>query len=1697
MDDLPLPYFFPEAMRVAKRLSERERQRGITERDRDFLRNLFFANASGRKAQSPVMIAERLLLSADTENPMELAGAFMMSSEGSYTPAFFYGPETGLEKFDSSEQLLSEIAGRLRDPEKRTALLNYLSIDQRAHVHFDQHASLRRELIEGNVFDEQQAAIEHYQGLNVQAMRDELCKLPSMKTLLDQLLAATFRTSFPGLDQRKTRAFFYAPGPSPSDSEHLADSRPLGDALLQFYRQQSWPVGLRRDFLNPALAMAAQGSSDRTRHQALWETGVKDAARQLLTFIRNALEAYWNTDMRPEQSRRVFFAQAMSDKCRVDLLFKRQQDTLSAQQWQPLSALYLPVQPQHSLRIEKARLWEYYPHYVELASTLIIGNNHDTYLYTQSKGLQVLKDYDDLQATLKSMAQAAGHEDDFYNFLALDERARFIGFKHPQFSPVDIHSPVFKTLLESIIDKQQQNLVYALDIYRRSQGTINVYALFDHGLDIRAMIDQRLLALDVKGRWSTLVESPKVPVEKARLLIQQLRSIDLALQRDLTPATRLGTLIVDQLKTRLSARNIGHLNPETLYINRYTSKANNEERRVPVSTQRLSAHCMARMLGEAQAIPESLEYGVYGPRTRGQATRIAQISIAQLNSLVDQSLISLTPEAIGQTLRTHLETLNPKLVHAMSSGVLEESRLRLLDKTLKASDIAILNTVLDPDRTDRDSRESLNGFTPDAFMLSLITAGESTLMRLANCFLLTERGGLDFNHSGRALLWTPAHGLEPFASISLVRDELDKRLRHPAQRLSLLENLNIRERKHHQDYRLGPFQLIQGPVLQKCQQSWAEQYVGQRSRILARKTNARSLWDAQVSGPENNVQRAINLARLSEVRLSLPDGLGAAPPREQRRQAEFLEQYRLATESGRDYLDGFYPLQERVRDRLNEQLVDYSLFAGDVEIALKLALEDQHLGLLDFAMSPASLQETSFNVVSSAPGLTEAVIRQMLSQLKIGDDYHTYVNERLTPGKPGVEQRLHDFSRQLPWQLLQHAHALKLQERLSAQGFDLIQQALDMPDAIARASVAGATARVRPFELIATPGASVVNALGLYLISSGREGPQILYAPYHQELSFTEFASETDLLAQLNRPSALQEWVLKRLPAPQDATYRNLLHATLGATSEITLGFNPIQGNLFEQLFNDNRLLLLQLLGRQSLPDAETEWETVKQVFSDNIVRLMNFLPGKLALPWIIWRSIQLFMASAQALQDHHWRKALRAFIEGVAEMALIGEALQKTEKFISSLTAEPPVADLPQSASWSALDITAPERTLLQPSEVNDVALVDMTLGATPGVYQHKGHRYIPLAGKVYPVQSMGDFWRITSDKQTGPFVCRNTAGQWVIDTRKHIARYGQAFGRLQDRSAARHSARQALNIEAVGMRAIRRFYPDRARMIVDALDLATLYLQNCKLNLALLEPEIAPVTRIHRFVQQFFGIEINPDRGPRELDPALVQKLHRLVDGILAAILDPTLYSLESMRFVTGAQRAEERSWAFTIDNDPERRIYLSENFFTPPLGEYENRLITYFDRDTHARAAVLIHELSHLTHTTTDAAYVNAIMPFSDLIETLTQEGRDLRKFQQDRQTQGYSLLTPIDQLFKFPDITGTLWSDFGTTAKTQYIKAQILKTTGGVDLKNARSIFMTNLAKRVDTILDNADSVAYLITQLGRQLDPRPASRPPTP
>jgi len=74
-----------------------------------------------------------------------------------------------------------------------------------------------------------------------------------------------------------------------------------------------------------------------------------------------------------------------------------------------------------------------------------------------------------------------------------------------------------------------------------------------------------------------------------------------------------------------------------------------------------------------------------------------------------------------------------------------------------------------------------------------------------------------------------------------------------------------------------------------------------------------------------------------------------------------------------------------------------------------------------------------------------------------------------------------------------------------------------------------------------------------------------------------------------------------------------------------------------------------------------------------------------------------------------------------------------------------------------------------------------------------------------------------------------------------------------------------------------------------------------------------------------------------------------------------------------------------------------------------------------------------------------------------------------------------------LFKSWDALEQRWEDFGKTGSTK-LRDRVLHLTGARTLDEARQTFMSNADLRMDIILANADSVTFLITHLGRRMEP---------
>ncbi|AZE99876.1 hypothetical protein C4J95_2414 [Pseudomonas orientalis] len=1703
------PYFFDEFLLPVNRsvLSERERALGLTVKDLEWLHGVYYASDASRqdtRLQSHPMRVEKLLINAVGHAAIPLAGAFVMSPTPDGAKALLYTPYGGIQVFDSHAALLGEVGEALADAVQRVDLLSFLSIAQRNSLSAVTDLTLTTSPVPGPVMEDQERTLQACQRANVRSMLEHLQKTPTLSDMLDTLLGIMAHPYFPGLDQRDTRVNCFIQSPTDIDRRWI-DSLTLREAFLKFYVKHAWPLGQTREFINPRHVTTHFNQTQLQHDSERWETLIEQTSGTLSKLLDSLLQTYWNKDIDNGTSRLELFAQVLADKFRLDVLLKRQTGILSADESHMLQALCLSDQDARSayaadLSVEKVRIHARYQHYVELASTLMMHQSH-AYLYTQSRGVQVLADLDDLKDTLLTMLTAAGHEDELLNFLSLDERDTFIGLDQINIAARPVTGHVFTGMIEDIAAKQTSNMNHALGLYRSSAGQLDLEALLDYALDIRAMLDSRLADLDTDGRWTIHPVSSgngrpsTVQAERAKLHQQRLQTAEEGLQIERLKHPTLRSMATLALNTELQTQRLD-LKADEVYVNTYASRAEQLEERAPVSSLSMVEHFIERLRPESQPLAVSSRTGFYQNRDRRVALKLNNMTLKTFNNVIERVLKVFAGHELRDLPRLFLDNNRDKHAHSMLLGLRSEAELRLLGKTLPADSHAILDTVLRNDSLVRLTRHGINGFLPDAYALALQQGTSDALLPLANLFVLTERGGLDPRHSGQAILWTPRRGHEVFSSISALREALTQRLAHPVKRLTLLENLRLSHRAPHQVYRLAPLQRIDDNVLDNRLKAYGDNVMDAVDHLLAMDLPARAVQDrldAILETPApTNLARAKALADAMITQQLLPVWLAMAPAKEQIYHAELLEQYRNSAPEEEDYLHGIPTLREHAFSALLKQLQarfpGQTISPDDVLIPMHQALNIHEFSLTDFALrhwpdlNNQIIRPRSRTATLLPDALDANAVIQMVRQLDLKSVYQKRVQTELDAGTEAARKRRRRFCRQLPWQVLQYAHEQHLQERLSTQALGWVQQVFDMPDALARAALTGVSTLIRPVELVATEGATAAKVLGMYLISGEDKhpGPVVLYAPYSEHHVLKQYDSEQALLDEVQRPGELQDWVIRHLEDPHQAVYRHLLQSNPHRPSDISLASSAVTGNLLHYLFSENVLVLLKMLACQFEEGAKLLWDKAVGLFGKGIPTAVHFMAGKLAYPLVVWRAYKLVKRSMEALQLHQWKAAMKDFILAVVQMATLYRELDGSEP---PPPGHPDAVDLPEDklplvAIPGLHDATATSRTRLQRFENHDIALKELELGNASHVYADKARAkaYIPLAGKVYPVTKTKKHWRLGTDDQQGPYVGRNSDGQWVLDLSLHKPRFGQTWTRQR----AQRAQRREINIQAQGIKAIAAVSRWKAQAIDEALNVATYYAVNCKRNIRHFAQLLTPDSRVGLFLCDLFGtINLTPDQ---------VRKIETIIDGILDELSDPTLIGPDSMRLVSGESLKDPTNdYAMVLADDSERKVFLFDRFFDPDLTEYANLLNAPFDMFAHARASTLIHELTHLRFKTEDIAYLRSMEPFRDLIDTAKPGAQALRTRQDDLQTTALSTLTPASMLFKTWDDISDTWEDYGVFTTTHYLKRKVLGITGAKTLNEARQIFMSNIDKRIDVILTNADSVTYLITHLGRMLD----------
>lgn len=1597
------PLLFPEVLN-ATRLDELSDPHGLTQADLDWLHHVALPSHTQRAAQRPSMSAETILLQAENKAPIPLAGCFTLKAlpdtDGTdLKPAFLYTPDRGICKFNDSQALENQIDEMLQDTAGRDDLFRYLSISQRSELNSTTDITQTRQVINEDVFKAQIESVEYAQSLNALAMVDELIKLPTLTSMLNEALSERL----PNFDQRQARVALRKGVPlGDTQAIPVTESIALSDAVLVYFHHQGWPAGHDVDLTHP-------GTSAHTAQQ--WEGIIKATARNLIPKLSQCLNAYWQANSPFHRSRRDFLARVIRDALRAAILIEREKGQLTEAQNQELLRLFRPSRRDETLLfIETIRLWEYEPHFVELAGSLMISGK-DHYLYTPNHGLQKVANYLGFKDALLNTPATAEPRQALYNLLSLDERNRFLRFDQPQVSGESVDLPVAESLADAIIAKQLDNLHYALEMSR--QGDVNLHSLIDKALDIRTLINKSLLDQQTDGHWGT---QP-------------------AFYGDLRPSN----FMADQLERKIK-------------------------------------------------------------------------SYTDIEDTFHTHFIQLPP-ANTAALHSGLDKLLPELTNVFSLGLRAEAELRERDGTLPAAAHDLIRNVFayDADYPDRTQRLGVRGFRPDVYSLKLTcrAEGRTVSLRLPNCFLLTERGGLDTPYSGMAILWTPIGGLQAFASVDLATEQLNRNLQDTRKRFAWLSNLAPAQRLPHGRYQLQAYELLEDNVLVNRMNSFIEQFKTERSYLSTLKVGnwklsgsaLRNSLDALLAkGAPTNLKRAVDIAQANKRQQKLPAWLGTAPLEDQRLHIELLEQYKnsVVDADAKDYLDGIEPLRayvhKKLRALLDARFPGKNLDPDTLQITPNLAVVGPASALTDFALNHVDVTRNGFKVSSTSTrklpeGLNETAVRQILSSLDIPTAYKAQVVDKLSGSGAPVQQRKRRFRRQLPWQLLQHAHARHLQQHLSSTAFDLIRQVLDMPDAIARSAVEGARALFRPVELIKTGGAAAVKALGLYLVGSSAQAtnPLILYSPYHSGHCFTEFRDEASVVAAFNTPGALQDLLIRRLPEDQRAIFKNLFASTLGHLSEITLGSNPIRTNLLDTLFDDNTRLLAELLSSQAQDKRQFDWTTALHLFSSGIRLVGRQLPGKLTFIETLWESYQDFKASSEALQAHDWKTGLHNFIAGAAEMVSLG-LLNRDDTFGLLDPVEPALPSVPSTLNWKDIASTGQLRTDLGVFEATGVNLSDLQKNLADGTYKalENGRLYIPLAGKVFQVAKTGQTWRIIHEHGQGPLLKKSSDGRtWGVDPQRQTIRYGKAGSKMAI-TYSDFKAKGSLNIEARGMAQIRRKYPHRANAIVQALETARFYSFNALHNLHQLKQQVLPGSRLDRYLKLFFGVS--------SVDARLISKIETAISPICQALADPSWELQNANRIVIGnLKHLDERATAFVLEPAAVGRIYLTQFFFNMGLDWYKAVVPNTFNVDAHAQGATFIHEVSHQLFDTLDIIYLDAALPFLDLISTATYLGQEQYDKQKDLQLNGLSLTTPKTKLFTQWDSADDTYKKVELLPLYKETTQEILKITGAKTMDNARDDFLDPILpdKRIDVILRNADSITLLICELGRQLDASPS------
>ncbi|NWA00012.1 dermonecrotic toxin domain-containing protein [Pseudomonas gingeri] len=1404
MSDPSTVYYLSQALEQRDTPSKLELSLNIETADRNWLRSLFLAGQDARQALDTPMFVDKLFIMAQGSPAADLAGAFLVSGPPEH-PLFLCTPAFGLERFDNREQVFKRLHERLSQPPQRDELLRFVAFRIKTAIRYEPPPTLVTERILGVVLADRRQSIENYLNYTLTNLHDELLRLPTLKFLINQLLQNQLGRHFGSLSLTSVKVISYERPASDGRTASLplkqVSTRLLGETLLEHYNRGAWPAGQTREFIAPGYASPVADT-------VTWEREIANLSRQLKNRLESALQTFWEEPLDNGKPRGDLFIDAMGTRFRAEL-FQQEQDrnAISPEDFYPLCGLYPLDNPRlrdltlYSLAINANRRSSV------LANTFVVRSDrqqHPAYFLYASGRLQVFESESALLASVTTRLQDTNQGDELRHGLSLRERADLKNAQITRITLLPGELSVFKAQLEGIVAKQRDNVAYVLERYRSSNGALALAAAFERAVDVRALIDPKLVSLSPLGRWSHRLDlSPSeqsvgpglrhtlMPMlDTARFQLNALNELKARLTEGLKNRPTLKAFIQSELSTVLHSAHGGNLSPGDLYINHYPSALSplDDSTQLPRHSQNLVEYFLERLTQHTGALAPSTHIGVFSKDAEGNWARVSNLDIAQLNTLVEQAI----PDFLGNYLRRQRSLygeLSEPLSEAVTSGLRREAQFKVLLGNLHETDLEVLDNILDSAR--REQRPGLRGFIPDAFGLTLKTDAPATPVKLHNCFLLTERGGLNTEHSGSVLLWTPVHGAEAFHSFHAAEVELQRRLHDPVDRLALLEQIARSERpaifplpqNHHTNHRAYPalsFELIQSDLRGNRQHSLVDKAMGDLAHAAASPYTSehfhqhlQSCLDTHSTVPM--LEKAIHAAQNAALHLALPSWLAGTTDSRQFALASLLDRYRQDADTTADYHQDIPDLRDNARSKVTSLLsrdfptaqldpdkISVSLTPHNAAVVLRESLTDfalRHFDEIDQSSIVVSTQEGSL-----PRELTGERFKSLVKEAAVGNHYANLLASYLSDSA----RRRPAFRKHFFWQSLLHAFTQMIRNTLSATAHGYIKHLLGMPDGLARKPLDGQNIEFRPLELISDAQAKADPVAGFYLIGPkrGQRGPQILFTPQGPQPIFQEYTNETALLADLGNSNGLQQRVLERLANARRGHYANQVFSA----QRVLFGIsdNPLLGNLFQRLYQDTSALLGDMLRRQSVQDQHPAWNNVLSWLKGGLDQGAMFMLGRLRLPLLVWQTLPRFKDAAQKAWQGQWGKAIEEFVISLAQLAvarrggsrtgLSGLAQTEAEGLLESPFPEP---------SWDDSRLTPGQKAAILGHEAHAVALEDMILNLAAGLYTDPttGNTFAAVGGKVFQIQEDDRRWRIVKDNARGPWLQQNRYKQWSFD--------------------------------------------------------------------------------------------------------------------------------------------------------------------------------------------------------------------------------------------------------------------------------------------------------------------------------------------